>query len=164
VSYKSEDELKKALEIDSWRNLSKDKIVKFAAMMPDMSTELATKVLEHFPDFKKLASETLDRLERQHSDTLRGNSDSQEQVHDAFQEVREALRNELEREDLTPERRAELLEQILETGNREFAKDSENKRFLSGLFDKATVAGVAVVGLAVVFVGGKVLLEQGDSD
>jgi hypothetical protein len=40
MAYKSEDELKKALEVSSWRNLSRDKMIRFAAMMPDMDREL----------------------------------------------------------------------------------------------------------------------------
>ena len=37
--YRNEDELKKALQISSWKNLSKDKLVGFVSMMPDMDTE-----------------------------------------------------------------------------------------------------------------------------
>jgi hypothetical protein len=39
MTYKNEDELKKALEIDTWKNLSRDKMIKFAATMPDMDKE-----------------------------------------------------------------------------------------------------------------------------
>lgn len=44
MSLDSEDEVKKALGIESWRNLSKDRIVKFAAMMPDMGREVTMKI------------------------------------------------------------------------------------------------------------------------
>lgn len=40
MKYDSEEAVKKALGIETWRNLSKDKIVRFAAMMPDMDTEV----------------------------------------------------------------------------------------------------------------------------
>jgi O-phosphoseryl-tRNA(Cys) synthetase len=53
MTYKNEDELKKALEIDTWKNLSRDKLIKFVAMMPDMDKELALKVVEQFPEFKR---------------------------------------------------------------------------------------------------------------
>jgi len=51
----SEDEVKQELGIESWRNLSKDKVLRFAAMMPDMDTEVALKIVEHFPVFKDFA-------------------------------------------------------------------------------------------------------------
>ena len=37
----SEDEVKRALGIESWRNLSKEGVMRLVAMMPEMSTEVA---------------------------------------------------------------------------------------------------------------------------
>ncbi|MCF1596139.1 hypothetical protein [Streptomyces muensis] len=46
MRHKDEGEIKHALGIDSGRNLSKDKMMRFAAMMPDMGTEMALKIVE----------------------------------------------------------------------------------------------------------------------
>lgn len=39
MKYKNEIQIKKAMGIESWRNLSRDKVIRFAAMMPDMDKE-----------------------------------------------------------------------------------------------------------------------------
>lgn len=162
MSLNSEDEVKKALDIDSWRNLSKDKVIKFAAMMPDMSNEVRIKIIEQFPKFKELALGALKVLEKEHESTLASNAQSQTHVHNAYQDIRKMLQDELEREDLSAEDRRILIEQLMETGEKEFEKDTENKQFLDGLFNKALMGVGGLVAASLVFVGGKVVLQRGN--
>ena len=84
----NETEILKVLEIDSFRNLSKDKILQFAALMPETNKEVAIRLVEQFPDFRMFAMEALNVIEKEHASTLTFNKDSQEQVHNAFQHLR----------------------------------------------------------------------------
>ena len=43
--YVSENAVKRALKIDSFRNLSKDKIMQFASMIPYMDKEVAIAII-----------------------------------------------------------------------------------------------------------------------
>lgn len=160
----SEAEVKKALEIDSWRNLSRDKVLRFAAMMPDMDKEVALAIVAQFPVFSKFALAVLGSVEKANESTHSSNSSSQARAHDAYREVREALKGELDKEDLSPEDRKFILESLMETADKESQKDSENKRFLNELFSKTAIAAGAVVAAGLVFVGGKVMLERRDDD
>ena len=160
MTYKTEAELMRVLEIDTWRNLSKDKILQFAALMPDMDKDVAIKVIEQFPEFRQFALDALNVLEKEHTSTLAANKESQTAVTHAFQEVRAILASELKRDDLTAEDRMIIIDKIMETGNREFDKDSENKRFLDTLFGKATLAGAGVIAMGIVVLGGRVLSEK----
>ena len=160
MTYKSEAEIMKVLEIDTWRNLSKDKILQFAALMPEMDKEIAIKVIGQFPEFRRFANDALNVLEEEHTSTLAFNKESQAEVHHAFQEVRAILASELKREDLTPQDRMIIIDKIMETANREFTKDSENKRFLDTLFGKAALAGGAAIALGIVVLGGRVLRDD----
>lgn len=162
MKYDDEESIKKELDIESWRNLSRDKVVRFAAMMPDMDTEVALKIIDQFPAFKEFAEEALNTLERAHSSTLDANAPSQEHVHKAWQEIRSILRGQLENtEDLSWEQRRYLIEQIQDTGRQQAHKDTENKKFLDTLLGKVTFgAGMVVVG-ALVFVGAKVIADNG---
>ena len=45
----SEDQVKKALHIDSFRNLSKDKIMEFASLIPNMDKDVAISIINQFP-------------------------------------------------------------------------------------------------------------------
>lgn len=160
VTLSSEDDVKKALGIDSWRNLSKDKIMRFAAMMPDMDKEVALSIVAQLPTFTRFALDTLNFLERAKISTEDANELSQENAHAAYRDVRAVLKGELDRDDLSPEDRMRILDSVMETADKEAAKDSENKRFLTDLFTKSAVAAGAVVAAGLVFVGGKVMIEQ----
>lgn len=50
--YVSEDAVKRALKIDSFRNLSKDKIMQFASMIPYMDKEVAIAIINQFPPIR----------------------------------------------------------------------------------------------------------------
>ena len=163
MKYKDEDEIKRALGIDSWRHLSKDKMIRFVAMMPDMGTEVALKIVEQFPEFKDFALNVVDAMKKSHESTLSANKQSQEHVHRAFRDLREAIRNELDKGDLTWEQKRELIEKMQEAVREESQKDSENKRFLDGALKKVLVLGSAAVALGVAFVGGRVMAESKDS-
>lgn len=106
----TEDEIKKALEIDSWRNLSKDKVLRFAAMMPDMDQKVALEIIRQLPVFTRFAIETLKVLERAQEATLSHNKQSQDNVHRAYEEVREVLKGQLEQDDLSPEDRRRVIQ------------------------------------------------------
>lgn len=165
MKYKNELEVKQALGIESWRNLSKDKMIRFAAMMPDMETEVALKVIEQFPVFKDFAVDVVDAMEKGHKATLSANLQSQEHVHQAFREIREILKGELDKEDLSWEERKYIIEQIQETGRQEFRKDSENKQFLDRVLKGVLVGAGGALVAGLVFVGAKVMVEsQDDSD
>ncbi|MFC7980662.1 hypothetical protein [Streptomyces sp. NPDC057336] len=162
MKYKDEDQIKQALGIDSWRNLSKDKMVKFVAMMPDMDTEVALKIVEQFPEFKDFALNVMDAIKKSHESTLSANKQSQEYVHLAFQDLRETLKRELDRGELTWEQRREILEKMQQAVREEALKDSENKSFLDGAFKKVVMVGGAAVALGVAFVGGRIMAQSQD--
>lgn len=161
MKFENEDQVLKELDMESWRNLSKDKMIKFAAMMPNMDKEIALKIIQQLPEFTKFALEALNAMEKEHANTLSNNKDSQENVHKAYHDIRDILKGELNHENISTEEKKYILELIMETGKIEAEKDSENKQFLRGLFQSATVGVGAILLSAVIFVGGKFLLQNG---
>ena len=164
MTYKNEDELKKALEIDTWKNLSRDKLIKFVAMMPDMDKELALKVVEQFPEFKRFVSDALDVIEKRHESTLSHNKQSQEIFYQGTREIREILKRELENDNLTWDQRKFIIEKLMEAAHLEFAKDSENKRFLDSMFGKVTLVAGAAIAVGAAVLGGKVMAQREEGD
>ncbi|MDT2767760.1 hypothetical protein P7G58_02615 [Globicatella sulfidifaciens] len=47
----SGDEVKSALGIKNFRNLSKDKIMEFVSLIPNMDKEVAIEIIRQFPSF-----------------------------------------------------------------------------------------------------------------
>lgn len=55
----TEKQVLKKLGIPDFRHLSKEKVMKFATMLPHMDPEVAKKALEQFPEFSKTTKEML---------------------------------------------------------------------------------------------------------
>lgn len=161
MRYSNELEIKRELGINTWRELSKDKLLRFAAMMPNMDTEVALKVVEQFPNFKDFAVDVIDAMETAHESTLKTNERSGDHVHDAYRDIRTILKAELDKGELTWDQRRWLVEQIQETGRQQFSKDSENKRFLDSVLGKVVVGAGGIVVLGLVALGGRVLEQRG---
>jgi hypothetical protein len=163
MSANEENDLKRKLGIESWKNLSKDKFLTFVSEMPNMSKEVTLKIIDQFPDFKSLVLDSLGQVEEQAANALAANWKSQKKVHKAFAEQREMLRRELDREGLTSEDRFSILRMFAESVEKEAAKDSEHKIFSYKLV--TTVAGIAVGGVAagLAILGGKSKISDEES-
>ncbi|MFF8554570.1 hypothetical protein ACF058_17245 [Streptomyces sp. NPDC015501] len=152
----NEAAVKRKLGIPNWRNLSKDKVLKFAAAMPEMATEVRLKLIEQFPAFKDLGKADIDAVAEAHKSTLAANENSQNHFYRPSQDQRDALRDDLGRDDLNWEQR-EVLHDRLDRNVRQVSeKDSESKQFLGAGMKVVAAAGAAALGLGVVFVGGKI--------
>lgn len=163
MTLSSEDDVKRALNIDSWRNLSKDKLLTFVAEMPHMDKEVALKAIEQFPNFKSLVGETLHSFGQRYESAQKFSWKSQKKVHDAFQSYRETLNRELEREHLTVEDRFLILEMFRDAVSQESEKDREHKAFTIKMVTIAATVGVAAVGTAIAALGGKAGFGSSDN-
>jgi hypothetical protein len=163
MRYKNEGEIKQALGIESWRNLSKDKMIRFVMMTRDMDAELAAKIVEQFPVFAEFGMGVVGALQKMQKTTLKANKQSQEHFQKSCTTMIEILNAELSKDGLSFEEKKYLIEQLKATLELESQKDSENKHFLHGVLQKVLmgVGGVLLLGAALV--GAKVAIEGQDS-
>lgn len=140
--YSSEVELKHALGIESWRNLSKDTFFRFLEKMPDTDPEVALRLIGQIPEITTLARAVLDDASSAHEATLASNERGQEMVHQFHMEHLAILRSELDR-DLSDEQRLHVWEQIREVNANVIQSNTEHRRFLSEQFDKRLATAVA---------------------
>lgn len=155
MQYQSEEQVKQALDIDSWRNLSKEKFMTFVSALPDVDKDVAIAIVGQFPNFKDLASSAVASLRESWNAALVHNQKSHKKALKAFERYIDILELEMQREQSTGEDRYRLLGLIREAAERMAEKDSENKAFiLKGL---GIVAGAGVVAIAAAFalLGGK---------
>jgi len=151
MKFSNEIAVMSALGLQSWRNLSKDNVFALASMIPDMDKDVALKIVEQIPELTQLALRALETVEAQHERSLDFNEKSNQRVHASYEDFREILKVELNRE-LTPKQRADIYKLLMESADKQSVKDTENKRFLEGLFSKAAIVGaVLAVGLLAVF-------------
>lgn len=75
--YLTEDAVKKALKIDSFRNMSKDKIMQFASMIPYMDKDVAIAIINQFPKFADFGKSMIENYTKLCDNILQKNHESQ---------------------------------------------------------------------------------------
>lgn len=154
----------KKLDIADFRHLTKDKVIKMASMLDKMDPEVAKKALEQFPEFANTTKEMLTEYKESLDKGLEANNESVKAVYDTYNAVIVSLQKELENENLTFEQKKYIIEQIKDVAEKVDKKDTENKRFITGIAILATiVVGGTVAALASVL-GGNTQIETDNID
>jgi hypothetical protein len=148
-SYTTEVDIKRALEIDTWRNLSKDKVLGFLQAMPQLDPEVALKVVAQVPEITSLAREAIDDATKTYDAALAANDRGHEMAQEFAREGLAILREELGRDNLTPEDRMRVLAQVSDAVALVFQKDTENKQFIAQQHGQ-TLAAIGMTAVAVV--------------
>lgn len=132
-----------------------NQVLGFFQAMPTVSKEVALKIAEQLPEVRRIATKALSGLERSHKNTLDANTQSQEHVHAAYQDIRDVLKGELKADDLQWDQKKEIYDLLMETGKEQAVKDTENKRALDTWLKAAGVVAVAALAVSVALVGAK---------
>jgi hypothetical protein len=157
----NEEQLKQRLGIDTWRNLSREKFVDFASELPNMSEELALKVIEQFPDFKTLVLDSFTVVRDQAAEAAKSNWKSQKKVHKAFADYRAMLSRELDRENLSSADRFAVMQLFKTAIDDEALKDSEHKAFVLQALGMVATVGVVAVAAGAAVLGGRTRIGGG---
>lgn len=160
----TEKQVLKKLNISDFRHLSKDKVMKFASMLPNMDPEVAKKALEQFPEFAKTTKDILVDYKQILEKGMESNDKSIMSCYDASKLIIASLQKELEKEELTFEERKYIVDKMLEVSRMMNEKDTENKKFLLGLSMVAGVVVTSVIGVAASVLGSNSQVELTDDD
>jgi hypothetical protein len=155
--YVTENEVKKALAIDSFRNMSKDKIMEFVSLIPNMDKDVAIKIIGQFPAYTGFATTMLAQLNTTCDNVMKENGESQKDVIEAYKKILDDLGELLKKDKITAEERVQITEQMLVIADRISAKDTENKEFLNGIInnEKYIIVGALVLGAVILGVNVK---------
>ena len=150
--YISEDAVKRALKIDSFRNLSKDRIMQFASMIPYMDREVAIAIINQFPEFADFGKTAISSYMQICDDILKDNKENQTAVIHGYQTILDALSQRMERESITEEDRKSITEDMITVADKIALVDLQNKKFLDKMGTKILwgVLGVtAIIGAGI---------------
>lgn len=162
MTLRTEDDVKQALGIDSWRNLSKDKFLTFVSELPNMDKDVAMKAVAQFPDFSNLVISGLDQFKEQALAAQKFNWKGQRQVHKAFKDYRAMLNRELERGDLTGDDRFRILQLVNDAITKQMELQERHQNFILKVLGVTASVLVTVVSLALLFLsGGKINIRGG---
>jgi len=161
----SEDAVKKALGINSFREMSKDKMLAFAASMPDMAKEVRIKLIEQIPGFQKFALDAINAAERTFKETTSNEDKRGERLHDSMGDIRDSIKTQLADPNISEEHARYLNDKLLETGHIEVDGQDASRAHDAKQADETRKAVVALAGIglvaAIVLAGGKVMLGRG---
>ena len=83
--YHSEEAVKKALKIESFRNLTKDKVMEFTSMIPYMEKEVALEIIKQFPVYVEFAESAIEKYTQLCKTILETNKEEYEQAVHAYE-------------------------------------------------------------------------------
>lgn len=149
----TEREVLQQLNIPDFRHITKDKVMTFASMLQNMEPEVAKKALEQFPEFAKMTLEVLKDYKGIMEKTLDENSASSKQCYDIYNEVMDALKSCLAKDDLPFEEKKYYIEKMMEIAKMAESKDTENKGFNWKMITLGTGAVFTVVGIGASILG-----------
>jgi hypothetical protein len=155
--YGSEEEVKKALNIKDFRSLSKQKIMEFVSLIPNMDKDVAIAIVNQFPAYSEFASAIIEQLCIACDNAIEKNAESQREVIEAYKMILEAQREILQKDDITPEERASVTESMVAIAERIGAEDTKNKEWLKSIlrYKYSIVSGAIVLGAVILGVSVK---------
>lgn len=152
--YTSEEQVKKALKISSFRNLSKAKVMKFISLIPQMEKEVAIAIINQFPIYAEQMANMVVCLKEVCEKILESNDKSQSKAIDAYNITLDTLKKKVEDRSLSVEDQKQFAAQMVEIADKIADLDRENKNFLLQVLTicASVVGGIAV--LVTVLLGG----------
>ena len=150
--YLSEEAVKRALKIDSFRNLSKDKVMQFASMIPYVDKNVAIAIINQLPTFADFVKTAVSTYSQMCDKILECNKESQKAAVTGYQTILDALAKKMECEDVTEEQRKAITEDMLQVADKIAELDFQNKKFLDKMGNKilfGLFVAVAVVAAAI---------------
>ncbi len=152
-------------EVNSLKKLAKKNFARFAVQVQHVSAEVQMKIIEQLPEFKKLATEAIERVSKAHEATLNSIDHSADQAHEGIAEWRRALIAMLDEPDLTLDDKFRITSKIGDTVKVQASMIAEGNKLKAALFLQAVLGVVGVIGIIVVAIaGGKFGIEQDGDD
>lgn len=145
--YISENAVKRALKIDSFRNLSKDKIMQFASMIPYMDKDIAISIINQFPTLAEFGEIAISGYFSICDKLLEQNKENQVAVIKGYQTILDALSKRMEIDSITEEERKSITEDMITVADKIAEADWRNKKFLERTGTKILLGVLSVAAL-----------------
>lgn len=164
----TEDQVKKALKIKNFQNISKNKIMEFVSLIPNMDKEVAIAIINQFPAYTESAMNMVTQLNVMCDYTLKSNDISQRETINAYKKILDDLGEVLKKDNISDEERQRITKNMIDIADRISAKDTENKKFLERIYKygASIIGGTLILGAVIlgVNVKGRQIPELDDEE
>lgn len=153
----SEDQVKKALQIDSFRNLSKDKIMEFASLIPHMDKDVAIAIINQFPACAESSRNMIEQYNVMCDKVLQSNDDSRKDAVMAYKTILDDLSILLKQDGITPEQQEKITDKMILVADKISDLHEDNRAFLEGIIKYGTplISGALLLGAVILGVNMK---------
>lgn len=158
----SEKKVLKKLGISDFRHMTKDKIVKFASMLPKMDKEVALKALEQFPEYKDMSCQLADTYKQILSGILASNNKTVDASISACNKILDSMTKTLEKDNLTPDVIKSTQENMIKVAELMKDIDKQNKGFLSKIAEYGILALAFLGGIVATLFVSKTQINNDD--
>lgn len=145
IRYVSESAVKHALKIDTFREMSKDKIMQFASMIPYMNTDVAIAIINQFPMLADFGKNAISCYMQVCDNILDNNKESQSAVIHGYQTILDTLSKRMESENITEVERKSITEDMISVADKIAEADLQNKKFLDRITKKTVLTILGIV-------------------
>ncbi len=145
--YVSEESVKEALKVDSFRNMSRESMMQFASIIPHMDKDVAIAIINQVPVFTDFAKTAIELYTQVCTNILENNKGSQEAVIKGYQTILDTLSKLLEKENISEVERKSIIDDMIAVANKIAEADLNNKKLLVGC---SMLAVLVVLGVAVI--------------
>ena len=114
----TEEEVKKILNIQDFRTISKDKIIQFTSLIPKLDKELAIKIINQFPNYVTMVTNIVTSLINMCNEAIKSNKETEKEAINAYKAILETITKELEDGEVTPEEREKYNNQMIEVADK----------------------------------------------
>lgn len=149
----SVEEVKNSLNIESFRNLSKDKMMEFVSLIPNMDKDLAIKIVEQFPSYADYSQNIVKQLNMLCEKALELNDNSQTEAIEVYKKVLDELSVLLQKEETSVDERKYITEKMIEVADKIAIKDTENKEFLEKIIKYGGYVALGALAIGVTILG-----------
>lgn len=153
----SKEDVKEALNIKTFREMSGEKIVEFISLLPNMDKEVALSIVKQYPEFNKYSSYIVSQIKELSSEALKTNDNSQSEVLASYNKTLEVLESYSKKDGLSHSEVMETVEKMIVVNDKMNEKDTENKDFLREVLkdNRILYFGIAALGLTLLGVNAK---------
>lgn len=152
----SEDQVKKALQINNFREMSKEKIMEFASLIPQIDKEVAIAIINQFPAFVDSAKTIVTQLNGLCDNIIKDNNSSKKDTINSYKMILSDLGELLKKDNISEEEREKIIDKMILVADKISEKDIENTEFLKDIiryivpvFGSALILGAAILGVNV---------------
>jgi len=142
----SEVQLKEKLGINNWRELSKEKLLQYMKLAPNIDKELHIKILEQVPNFIQLTNDITTNV----INIAEKKKEVSVTVLNVLRTIAESLNELIKKDNITPEERMYAIDKVIELSRIIDDIDKRNGDFFDTVVKIA--AGIGGFGLAVLAV------------